>query len=401
MAADEPLTEANEREAAAMALDVANELLATTNQRLSKLYETAHQFVDEVAHEFRTPLTVIKEFASIMDEGLIGELNAEQHDYLRVICARVDDLNGLVNDMLDLSRLEAGLISVARRRCALADVVARVQTTLTRRAHAGNIPFTVAVGDDLPPLYCDPEKVGRVIINLAVNAFKYGGDCGAVELWARRSSDCAKVIVGITDRGPGIPADKLEVIFERFRQAGSARDTAKGFGLGLSIVRELVDLNLGELSVESQLGRGTTFSFSLPVFDPPGIVARYVSWLARRRPALFFVADIGIVLREARDEATAEECDALLQQQLQEDELLLRLGTASWTLLTADRQDAEVRTRARVLQSRFAEHAAEIDSGLPEIDVRPTGIWRLPGQMDAVVNRFRLPSLAMLARQSA
>lgn len=384
-----------------MALDVANELLANTNQRLSKLYETAHQFVDEVAHEFRTPLTVIKEFASIMDEGLIGELNAEQHDYLRVICARVDDLNGLVNDMLDLSRLEAGLISIARRRCVLADVVGRIQTTLTRRAQAGNIPFEVAVGEDLPPLYCDPEKVGRVIINLAVNAFKYGGDCGAVELWARRSTDGAKVIIGVTDRGPGIPADKLDMIFERFRQAGGARDSAKGFGLGLNIVRELVHLNLGELSVESQLGRGTTFSFSLPVFDPPGIVAHYVSWLARRRPALFFVADIGIALRGTGDEAAADECDALLQQQLQEDELLLRLGTGSWTLLTADRHDAEVRTRARVLQGRFAEQAAEMGSGAPEIDVRPTGIWRLPGQSDAIVTRFRKPALAMLARQPA
>ena len=401
MKSTDHLTEAGEREAAVMALDVANELLATANQRLSKLYETAHQFVDEVAHEFRTPLTVIKEFASIMDEGLIGELNAEQHDYLRVICARVDDLNGLVNDMLDLSRLEAGLINVARRRCALADIVARVESTLVRRARAGSIPFTVSVGGDLPPLYCDPEKVGRVIVNLAVNAFKYGGDCGAVELWARRAADGAKVIIGVTDRGPGIPADKLEVIFERFRQAGGARDTAKGFGLGLSIVRELVHLNLGELSVESQLGRGTTFSFSLPVFDPPGIVARYASWLARRRPSLFFVADIGIALRQVGDEALADECDGLLQQQLQEDELLLRLSPTSWTLLTADRQDAEVRTRARSLQSRFAELAAEIGIGAMEIEVRPTGIWRLPGQMDAVVSRFRMPSLAMLTRSSA
>jgi signal transduction histidine kinase len=146
------ITDETERKVAEMSLGVANQLLTSTNQRLSTMYETAHHFVDNVAHEFRTPLTVIKEFASIMEEGLVGELNAEQSDYLRVICARVDDLNGLVNDMLDLSRLEAGLIGVSRRECAIQDIVGRVESILERRAKASNVDFAVEIGSAARPL---------------------------------------------------------------------------------------------------------------------------------------------------------------------------------------------------------------------------------------------------------
>jgi PAS domain S-box-containing protein len=390
------VTDVTERKIAEMSLGVTNQLLTSTNQRLSTMYETAHHFVDNVAHEFRTPLTVIKEFASIMEEGLVGELNAEQSDYLRVICARVDDLNGLVNDMLDLSRLEAGLIGVARRECAISDIVGRAAPILERRAKASNVEFAVEMEPDLPALFCDPEKIGRVLINLGINAFKYGGDKGGVRLWARRSENPREIVIGVTDRGPGIPAEKLEMIFERFKQAGGLRDTAKGFGLGLSIVRELADLNLGEIAVESKVGEGTTFSLTLPVFDPPAIVARYIAKLARERTSSFYVSDIRISVADA-----ADDCEPFLQQQVKREDLLMRLGPDSWILLTVDKRDADVRAKADKLREALAGHAAEIGNGVVAIDVQPVGVWRLPHQSEALIARFRALRDMAQARRSA
>lgn len=394
------VTDETERKIAEMSLGVANQLLTSTNQRLSTMYETAHHFVDNVAHEFRTPLTVIKEFASIMGEGVVGELNAEQSDYLRVICARVDDLNGLVNDMLDLSRLEAGLIGVSRRECAIQDIVGRVESILERRAKASNVDFAVEIEAGLPALFCDPEKIGRVLINLGINAFKYGGEKGGVRLWARRSANPRESVIGVTDRGPGIPAEKLEMIFERLKQAGGLRDTAKGFGLGLSIVRELADLNLGEIAVESAVGEGTSFSLTLPVFDPPAIVARYIAKLARERTSSFYVSDIRISVSGAAD-AAADDCDAFLQQQVKREDLLMRLGPDSWILPTVDKRDADLRSKADRLRDGLAGHAAEIADGALAVEAQPVGAWRLPQQSEALIARFRALRDMALARRSA
>src|SRR5262249_2983890 len=272
----------------------------------------------------------------------------------------------LVNDMLDLSRLEAGLIGVARRECAIPDIVGRAETILERRAKASNVEFAVEIEPDLPALFCDPEKIGRVLINLGINGFKSGGDKGGVRLWARRSDNPREVVIGVSDRGPGIPAEKLEMIFERFRQAGGLRDTAKGFGLGLSIVRELADLNLGEIAVESKVGEGTTFSLTLPVFDPPPIVARYIARMARERTSSFYVSDIRISVSRA-----ADDCENFLQQQVKRGDLLMRLGPDSWILLTADKRDADIRAKADQLRDGLARHAAETGDGALSVEVQP------------------------------
>jgi len=383
------VTDETERKTAEMALSVANGLLTMTNERLAKMYDDAHQFVDDVAHEFRTPLTVIREFAAIMNEGLVGDLNDDQRHYLRVICARVDDLNGLVNDMLDLSRLEAGLMSAARRECTVQEIVERVETVLTRRAQASRVEFNVEIEKDLPAIYCDAEKIGRVLINLAINAFKYGGDKGGVTLWIRNLPATSQIMMGVSDNGPGIPPDKVEMIFERFKQTGRLRDTAKGFGLGLNIVRELVDLNLGDVSCESSLGKGSTFSFTVPVFDPVSIVSQYIGRMARQRSNLFFVSDVRIDVAAEMDEAIAHDFDAILQQQMQREELLLQVCPQSWILLTPDKQDAEVRKRARILHEKMTEIYGEISDGSPTLEVLPMGIWRLPGQTAALLARFK------------
>jgi hypothetical protein len=178
------------------------------------------------------------------------------------------------------------------------------------------------------------------------------------------------------------------MIFERFKQAGRLRDTAKGFGLGLNIVRELVDLNLGDVGVQSSLGKGSTFSFTVPIFDITGIVSLFAEKLARERSDLFFVADIRIDVAAEMDEVIAADFDSILQQQVRGDELLLHVDAGSWVLLTPDKQEVEVRARARDLRERIGEIYGEIGDGSPALEVEPMGIWRLPGQTPALLARF-------------
>src|SRR5882757_736886 len=259
-----------------------NELLEERNRRLAQLYNTAQQFVENVSHEFRTPLTVIREFTSIIRDGLDGPVTAKQKEHLSKVLNRTDDLSLMVDDMLDISRLEAGLLGVWRRPCQTIDLVDNVAGLLKGRATLKGITLSTAVAPDLPVLYCDEEKARRVIMNLAVNAIKFAPEGGKVDIWARMSTNGSDVEIGVSDNGPGISSDNLQVIYDRFRQVDQGLNTStKGFGLGLNIAKELVALNLGQLNVTSSLGGGSTFSFSLPPYETRILADRYLSRLAR------------------------------------------------------------------------------------------------------------------------
>ncbi|MGE4003924.1 MAG: response regulator, partial [Planctomycetaceae bacterium] len=154
------------------------ELLKRKNQRLRRLYKTAHRFVDNVSHEFRTPLTVIKDYVSLVREGMVGEVNAEQCRMLDIAGVRADDLNNMVDDMLDVSKLESGLLGAWRRPCRLADIVESLCPPLAKKAEVKGIAFEVAIDRSLPAVNCDAEKDGRVIIKLVTNAMKICGEPG-------------------------------------------------------------------------------------------------------------------------------------------------------------------------------------------------------------------------------
>ena len=166
-------------------------------------------------------------------------------------------------------------------------------------------------------------------------------------------------------------------------------------------MRELADLNLGDIAVESTVGEGTTFSLTLPVFDPPAIVGRYIAKLARERTSSFYVSDIRISVSGAATAAAADDCDAFLQQQVKREDLLMRLGPDSWILLTVDKRDADLRAKADHLRDGLAGHAAEIADGLQTVEAQPVGVWRLPHQSEALIARFRALRDMAQARRSA
>ncbi|MBI4717642.1 MAG: hybrid sensor histidine kinase/response regulator [Planctomycetes bacterium] len=377
------INNAVEKAALDQKLREANEMLAQQNLRLAELYDTAHQFVDNVSHEFRTPLAVIKEFTSIIRDELAGPVGDEQREYLDIVANRVDDLENMVNDMLDISRLEAGLLGVCRRKCRVADIVSHVRSSLERRAEVSRIRLRFALDDGLPEVYCDQEKIGRVIINLTVNAIKFSHEGGEVTLTGqRRHKEPALVTIALSATGPGIAPEHRDAIFERFRQLeGAARRSTRGFGLGLNIANELVHLNFGDIFLESELGAGSTFSFTIPVAEPRLLIPWYLTRVDVIREPL---STVSLATAHAPAEANAQlldDLDQLVQHQLRRCYLVFRTRSWEWLVVVPSGQP-EVGTLVSRINDALAEsNRNRPGAALPRLAFKTHGTWRVKDQL--------------------
>ena len=222
------------------------------------------EFVSKVSHELRTPLTSIKGTVTLMLNKALGEINDEQQDFLQTVGQDIDRLAELINNMLDLSKIEAGKMVMARQPLELSTVVDQVcrsyHTILGKRQVVKQFGVT-------PPVYADRNLIVQVISNLVGNAVKFTADDGTITFTTVLRGDQVALTVG--DNGPGIPKESLCKLFQKFVQAdGPGENRPKGTGLGLAISREIVELHQGEISVDSEVGKGTDFTFMLPVYDP-------------------------------------------------------------------------------------------------------------------------------------
>lgn len=370
-------------------LRVAGDLLEKKNIRLAELYRTAHQFVDNVSHEFRTPLTVIKEFTSIVRDGLAGDVTDEQREYLGIVNNRVDDLSIMVDDMLDISKLEAGAMGVYRRTCRIEEIIEHVRTTLERKAAANQISLEFSIEPGLPELYCDPEKIQRIIINLTVNALKFSNEGGVVKLWGRSHADGSQIEVGVTDTGAGIAPENVEAIFERFKQVeGNIRSSTRGFGLGLNIAKELVHVNFGDISIESELGKGSTFSFTIPTSDPSPLLTRYLERIEHFRNGSTVVSLLSAHVDERTPSAVMEEVGELLQLQMRRSDLSFRIKPNTWLIVAAGNQQ-ELESMINRVQAAWTEASRNRpDAAIPLIDLVSMDTWRVKTQRLDFIARF-------------
>jgi signal transduction histidine kinase len=353
--------------------------LEKKNRRLARLYKTAHRFVDNVSHEFRTPLTVVNEYVSLLREGIVGPLNDDQKRMLDVIGDRAGDLNCMVDDMLDISRLEAGMLGVWRQPCQLVDIVDHVRPSLVRKSIVKEVDLQFDIPDDLPEVYVDDEKIGRVIINLTVNAIKFCGQPGVVQVWAKYEEQNRQVVVGVTDNGDGISAENSAVIFQRFKQVGrNPRGSTKGFGLGLNIAKELVHLNLGEIDVSSAVGAGSTFSFSLPVADRLEVMSRYVNRMARLQRGDSSLSLLTATTVGPAEGLLAEDVNTFLNMLLRRHDLIFRIDVESWMLAVPCEETEVCAFVQRTEEARQKINRNRPGEPLPRIAIEPVGTWLLP-----------------------
>jgi hypothetical protein len=378
----------NEKHGLLCQLQEATGLLEKKNRHLAKLYRTAQEFVDHVSHEFRTPLSIIKEYASLVRDGIVGQVNEDQWRLLNVIDDRSDDLNTMVDDMLDISKLKAGLLSGWRKPCTIAQIVQHVLPALERKAVTRAVTFEKDIPADLPTVYCDAEKAGRVIINLVVNAIKFAGEPGLVRVWARSQPDDGEVVVGVTDNGPGIDEKHLAKIFRRFSQLdNNVRTSTKGFGLGLSIAKELTTINLGSMTVQSQRGSGSTFEFTIPYAIPREVVGRYLARLAGRSGAPSCVSILVGSLAEEADESLARDVDRFLNYLLRRHDLLFRMAGARWLLVLATPSIELPAFIKRIEELRRDANRNRPRAPLPNVLFHADGTWNTDGAQQEILAR--------------
>jgi signal transduction histidine kinase len=227
------------------------------------------EFLSHVSHELRSPLTAIKQFTSILENGLAGELNTEQHQYQQIVLKNVGQLQAMIDDLLEGTRLETGKVTIEATSVPVRDAVTDSLDTLRGAALAKRIALSADLAPDLPLAYADPTRLVQILIILLDNAIKFTPADGRVSIHAYRAeSDRQFLQLDISDTGCGIRPEMIGQIFDRLYQvSGAAESSRKGLGLGLYICKQLVTRQGGRIWASSRLQHGTTVSFTLPVFS--------------------------------------------------------------------------------------------------------------------------------------
>ncbi len=236
-------------------------------QDITSLYEVDRlksEFVSIVSHELRTPLTSIKGAIQL----LLDERQSADPDHvmlMNVALANTDRLVRIINDILDISKIEAGKLELNAKPHAVAEVVKVSLQNVEQIAHGSQVALATRIEDGVPAVHVDLDRIVQVVVNLLSNALKAAPPKSEVTLAARREGD-GWVAFAVTDRGRGIPPEKMGLLFQKFQQLdGASTRRARGTGLGLAIVKAIIEMQGGRVSVQSEVGKGSTFTVTVPV----------------------------------------------------------------------------------------------------------------------------------------
>jgi len=261
-----------------------NRTLQESFERLKELDRLKSNFLATISHELRTPLTSIIGYSEMLLEGLAGQLSPEQHEYVSTVMEKGEQLLGIINSILDFSKLEAGRVQLKPQQINVKDLIRGALTTMMPIARKAQVNISLAMAENLPPLVADAEKFSQILLNLLSNAVKFNRPGGRVEVIVdtfnrqrdpKQDADIPAALrpvhdeylrLQVRDTGIGIAANQLERIFDSFYQVdGSSTREFGGTGLGLTIVRGLVEAHGGTIEVASQPGQGSTFTVLLPL----------------------------------------------------------------------------------------------------------------------------------------
>jgi signal transduction histidine kinase len=254
--------------------------LEEKKRQLEEVSRHKSAFLARMSHELRTPLNAIIGFAEVLLEETLTPSEAERLEFLGHIQHSGRHLLGLINEVLDLSKIEAGKMDLQLARVDVGVLIEDVAASVKALAGKKEIPLSQAVAPGLPPVWADGAKVRQVLLNLVGNALKFTPAGGKVRVMGRPAPvnrgaaadpDAGEWIeISVADTGIGIPPEEQSRIFQEFEQVPGAEGVAQGTGLGLALAKRLVELHGGTIRVQSAPGQGSTFTFTLPVNGPPG-----------------------------------------------------------------------------------------------------------------------------------
>jgi len=247
-------------------LQLSNKLLFEANRQLRAATEAKSAFLAHMSHELRTPLNAIIGFSDLLIGGIGGKINNKQRQCLEDILNSGKHLLSLINDILDLSKVEAGKIDIRPESLRLADVVDDAVATVKTMLDDSRHEMAINIAEDLPPVYGDRNRLKQILLNLLSNAIKFTPDGGKLYLETNKKGNFCQV--SMVDNGIGIRKEDQTCIFEPFTQLDAQPGERKqGTGLGLALTRQLLELLGGKIWVESEYGKGSRFSFTIPLAE--------------------------------------------------------------------------------------------------------------------------------------
>ena len=314
----------------------------------------------------RTPLTCIHQYVTLLLDGLAGPVAPEQCDHLKTVLKSVNQLHAMLRDLLEATRAEAGKMSIEPRCVPLGELVQQTAAMLRPTAQAKNIGLEIGVDVNLPLVHADPDRVLEVLINLVDNAIKFTPPGGAIMIQANVvEADPGSVYVSVSDTGRGINPETKALIFERlYQDSDSVDNNRSGLGLGLFICREIVRLHGGRISVSSDPGQGSTFTFTLPVYSLPKLLAPVIIHDDSLRPSFVLVrVELTPLSTPPRGnwKETSRQCLEIVQRcvYLDKDLVLPPMGTAgaAETFFVAASTDLE---RVGIMTTRIREQLERV-----------------------------------------
>lgn len=261
-----PVRVENRDELGALAaeLNSMGERLGSLYQELEATSQHKSEFLANMSHELRTPLNAVIGFSEVLQQRMFGDLNEKQMEYVEDIHSSGRHLLSLINDILDLSKIEAGKLELNRSRFDLPTTVEGTLTLVRERATRHGLTMDLSLDSGLGEIDADERKVRQILLNLLSNAVKFTPDGGRIEITGRVVDDAAQI--SVSDTGIGISSEDQAKIFEEFQQVGGDHEGKReGTGLGLTLARKFVELHGGRIWVDSMVGHGATFTFTLPL----------------------------------------------------------------------------------------------------------------------------------------
>lgn len=292
------------------------EELMAANERLKSLDRLKSDFVANVSHELSTPLATSRYLLSVIDKGIAGEVNLKQKEYLGLVENNIDRLTRLIENLLNLSRIESGRFELRKEQVELSSLIKEPLGQFKAHAKSKSIDLKTALAPDIPKIYLDKDKVVQVFVNLLDNAMKFTKEGGRITVSVEAVPDFVQVCV--SDTGTGIASQDMDKLFSKFQKVPQKLDSVKvkGTGLGLAITKEIVEAHKGRIWVESELGKGSKFFFTLPVYDEEFFFKEYLA--SQIKKASDNKANVSLLafdlagMKELKKELSKEQIDSVI-----------------------------------------------------------------------------------------